>query len=139
MPRRSGDSLASAGVDWNEPLSASGYQRWHDSQRVRQDEVTRIGHNLLKLTTVSAQGAVEQQSLTVREMDFHPVQRTIEFRDGSNTVEIAELEFKILPWQAVDASLFEPAMSSNAVSDAVNTRQVIPFPIHVALTPRAVG
>jgi hypothetical protein len=100
-------ALLQAGVDWDEPISASGYQEWHDHQHVREDRITRAGAHLLRLTTEVPDGSVAEQSLTVRDTDFHPVRRTIAFRDNE-TVEIAELDFKILPWNAVDASVFEP-------------------------------
>jgi hypothetical protein len=100
-------ALLQAGVDWDEPISAAGYQEWHDHQHVREDRISRAGAHLLRLTTEVPDGSVAEQSLTVRDTDFHPVRRTIAFRD-SGTVEIAELDFKILPWSAVDASAFEP-------------------------------
>src|SRR6201999_3377303 len=88
-----------------EPLSASGYQDWHDRQRVRQDEIARAGKHLIRLTTTIPSGSIATQSLTVRDTDFHPVARTVAFRD-SETVEIAEVSFQVLPWAAVDTSLF---------------------------------
>ena len=120
------DRLSVAGLDWNEPLSASSYQEWHDHQHVRQDEIVRAGTHLLTLTTTVPDGSISQQSLTVRDTDFHPVRRTVAFRD-SGTVEIAELDFKVLPWSAVDANVFEPIGN---VETAVSTApaRVIPFP-----------
>jgi len=96
-----------AGLDWDEPISASNYQGWHDHQHVREDKIVRAGSHLLKLTTTVPEGLVAEQSLTVRDTDFHPVRRTVAFRDR-RTVEIAEVDFKILPWSAVDANIFEP-------------------------------
>ncbi len=60
----------------------------------------------------------------MRDTDFHPVQRTVELRD-SGTVEIAELDFKILPWNAVDANAFEPEISLPAL--ATTPARVLPF------------
>jgi len=54
------------------------------------------------------------------------VKRTVELRDNS-TVEIAELDFKILPWSAVDANVFEP-FGNAASSIAANSARVLPFP-----------
>jgi len=111
-------SLAEAGLDWNEPLSASGYQNWHDRQHVREDHIARAGEHLLRLTTTAPEGIVAEQSLTVRDTDFHPVQRTVALRN-SGTVEIAEMDFKILPWSAVDLSAFEPVeIASIAASNS---------------------
>lgn len=124
--------LATAGVDWDEPLSATGYQQWHDRQRVREDEVTREGHHLLMLTTTAPEGPVSEQSLTVRESDFHPVSRRIAFRD-SGTVEIAELEFKILPWAAVDTGAFAPLAAAETMATASPAR-ILPFRLPAAVT-----
>lgn len=99
--------LLTAGVDWNEPISASSYQGWHDHQHEREDRITRAGSHLLLLTTRVPDGSVSEQSLMVRDTDFHPVRRTIVFRD-SKTMDIAELDYKTLPWNDVDARFFEP-------------------------------
>lgn len=99
--------LDRAGIDWDQPISASTYQAWHDHQHVRSDRITRAGRHLLTLTTSVPDGIVAEESLTVRDTDFHPVSRKVDFRD-SGTVEIAELDFEILPWNSVDAGVFEP-------------------------------
>jgi hypothetical protein len=119
-------SLTEGGLDWDEPLSASGYQNWHDRQHVREDHIARVGGHLLRLTTTVPEGLVAEQSLTVRDTDFHPVQRTVALRNSS-TVEIAEVDFKILPWSAVNPSAFEPLeMATSAV--ALNSARVLSFP-----------
>jgi len=100
-------TLGEAGVDWNQPISASAYQVWHDHQHVRADRIARSGIHLLTLITTVPDGEVSAESLTVRDTDFHPVRRMVSFRDRG-TVEIAELDFKILPWNFVDATVFEP-------------------------------
>jgi hypothetical protein len=118
--------LTEAGLDWDEPLSASGYQNWHDHQHVRQDHIARAGAHLLRLTTTVPEGVVAEQSLTVRDTDFHPVQRTVALRN-SGTVEIAEVDFKILPWSAVNPNAFESleVATSPVVSDSA---RVLSFP-----------
>jgi hypothetical protein len=88
------DKFALAAVSWSAPLSATDYQNWHDSQHVRRDRIARVGHHMLELTTTVPNGSVAEQSLMVRESDFHPVQRTVVFRD-SETVEIAELSYDV--------------------------------------------
>ncbi len=118
--------MITAGLDWDEPLSASGYQNWHDRQHVREDHIVRAGPHLLKLTTIAPQGPVVEQSLTVRDTDFHPVERTLSLRD-SGTVEIAEVDFKLLPWSAVDAGVFEP-LETMPTSLASSPARVLPFP-----------
>src|SRR5215470_8356084 len=99
--------MGRAGVDWDRPISASAYQDWHDHQHVRQDSIKQTGDHMLPLTTTVPDGIVSQESITVRDTDFHPVQRTIGFRE-SETVQIAELDYSILPWSVVDANAFEP-------------------------------
>ena len=110
-------TLIQAGLDWDEPMSATSYQGWHDHQRVRRDKIVRAGKHLLTLTTTVPDGSIAEQSLTVRDTDFHPVRRTVAFRD-SGIVEIAELDFKILPWDAVDASVFEPVINVERAATA---------------------
>jgi hypothetical protein len=100
-------NLDRAGVDWEQPLSATSYQAWHDRQHERADRIVFAEHHLLTLTTTVPQGEIFSETLTVRETDFHPVRRAIDFRD-QGTVEIAELDFRVLPWSAVDANAFEP-------------------------------
>lgn len=120
-------ALTTAGLEWDEPLSASAYQSWHDHQHVREDHIARAGSHLLRLTTKVPEGIIAEQSLTVRDSDFHPVQRTVELRN-SGTVEIAEVDFKILPWNAVDANLFEPLEVATTNAVGVNPAHVLTFP-----------
>jgi hypothetical protein len=106
--------LSEAGVSWTEPLSVEGFQRWHDQQRVTRDQV-RSGGDLLTLTTDVEGSSVANQSLTLRKSDFHPVGRRIQFRTAG-TIEIAELDYAVLGWNAVNDSIFEPLESSPPVS-----------------------
>jgi hypothetical protein len=99
--------LASGGVDWQQPLSAADYRRWHDSQTVLSDEVRRQGDEFLTLTTTVSTGPIAAESLTVRLADFHPIERTVALR-ADETVEIAELHYDVLGWDAVNDGLFEP-------------------------------
>ncbi len=109
------DRLNIAGVGWDEPLSAANYIEWHDQLATKQDVVTRTGSNLLTLTTsTDANGPVLKESLTVRESDFHPVERTIELRNAG-TVEVAELNYDVMPWGAVNQDWFEPLPGQSLV------------------------
>jgi hypothetical protein len=100
-------TLASAGVDWDAPLSASSYQEWHDRQASVSDKVEREDGGLLRLVSTVTDDRIESESLTVRMSDFHPVERTIETRT-EGTFEIAELHYAVLPWSGVSDALFEP-------------------------------
>lgn len=123
------EELVVAGVDWNDPLSASNYAQWHNRQPVKEDAVTQTGRNLLTLTTsTDSASPVLKESLTVRESDFHPVERTIELRD-EGTVEIAELNYDVMPWAAVNQDLFEPVLgASAAVPGSIHPSLSIPLP-----------
>ena len=125
-------SLDRAGVDWDQPISASAYQAWHDQQHVRADQIIRTSAHLLTLTTTVPDGPVSKESLTVRDTDFHPICRMVGFRD-SETVEIAEVDFNILPWGVVDAGIFEPI---GAVSEAALPAPAqLLAPLHLPLAP----
>lgn len=99
--------LAEADIAWDAPLSATSYQEWHDAQHAREDRVHSSDKDLLVLTTTASGGAIKAQSLTVRDSDFHPVRRTVSYRDGE-TVEIAELDYSVLAWTPQISSLFQP-------------------------------
>lgn len=109
-------SLMEAGVKWDEPLSAASYEAWYRQSRVTRDSVRKTGETLLTLTTTIADANVTEESLTVRTEDFHPVARTISFRDESR-VEIAELDYSIAPLSSTDQDWFEPVVKP-AVSDS---------------------
>jgi len=100
--------LVHAGVNWDKPLLAASYKVWHDEQRVVRDTVRKENGGLLCVTTVVSSGPISQESITIREADLHTVARTVTFRD-SGSVEIAELNYAVLRWDAVNDSLFEPS------------------------------
>jgi DNA-directed RNA polymerase specialized sigma24 family protein len=128
------DQLAQAGIDWNTPLSATSYQDWHDRQHVREDSITRAGSHLLKLTTTMPTGEVAQASLTVRDTDFHPVERTVELRDAG-TIEIAELKYDVMPWNAVNEDWFEPMAALHpGISGDVRTSVLPLLPLYLSDT-----
>ena len=100
-----GSAAAEAGLDWARPISASDYQAWRARQRVATEGVSHSAQ-LITLTTAVAEGVVSAESLTLRESDLHAVARTVELR-GRGRVEIAELDYAVLPWSSVPASAFE--------------------------------
>jgi len=115
-----------AGVNWDDPLSASSYKAWHDKQRHESDEVRRSGNSLLTVTTKASGGIVVEESLTVRQEDFHPVERTVELPDVGR-VEIVEINYTVLSWNAVNADLFEPLAATTAPTPLSNTA-IAPLP-----------
>ena len=122
--------LAGAGVNWDDPLSASGYQRWRELQQTGEDEIHRTEGHTLTLRTKAASGLVAEESLTVTDTDYRPVIRTVEFRDKER-VEIAELEYKVLPWDKVASDAFEPIGGLEQANSLSAPNNVIPFP-HIA-------
>jgi hypothetical protein len=124
--------LRQAGVSWDQPISASAYQFWHDHQHVRTDHIVRSGEHLLTLTTTVPSGVVSEESLTVRDTDFHPVTRKVGFRD-SDTVEIAELEYEVLPWNAVRGDVFEPV--ADTTGSALESAARVPLHTPVPALP----
>jgi hypothetical protein len=103
-------ALSAAGVAWDEPLSAINFKDWHDRQGLKKDEIARSGDGFVTLTTSLPEGSVAAESLTVRRTDFHPVARSVQFRE-TGTVEIAELDYVVMGWNAVNDSIFEPVPS----------------------------
>jgi DNA-directed RNA polymerase specialized sigma24 family protein len=127
------DQLVKAGVNWDEPLAAANYGEWRDRLPVKDDTVTRKGSNLLTLTTsTTADGTVFQESLTVRESDFHPVERTISLRDAG-VLEIAELNYDVMPWGVVNQDWFEPLPGQSLV-DPLRSH-----PVAAGIPPRTVS
>jgi RNA polymerase sigma factor (sigma-70 family) len=121
------NKLTTAGVNWDAPLSVVDYAQWRHRSGATRDAVTRSGQHLLTLsTTPVAEGVVLKETLTVRDIDFHAVDRTVELRDGG-TVEIAELNYDVLPWVDVNQDWFEPLVGQ-AGTDAPGMHAAIYLP-----------
>jgi DNA-directed RNA polymerase specialized sigma24 family protein len=123
------DKLARAGVSWDAPLSALDYAEWRHRSGPAQDAVKRTGEHLLTLTTTPlADNDVLKETFTVRDTDFHGVDRTVELRD-SGTVAIAQLNYDVLPWGAVNQDWFE-TVPRGAATDAPGV--LSPDPSHLS-------
>lgn len=107
--------LTSVGLDWDAPLSALSYQEWHDRQLSVSDTVSKTDGNLLTLVTQAPDSGIEQETLTVRASDFHPIERTIH-SSSFGTIEITEIDYAVLDWSGVNESLFEPLAPSRPAS-----------------------
>jgi DNA-directed RNA polymerase specialized sigma24 family protein len=117
--------LAEAGLDWNDPLSASGFDAWlHQSARTK-DLLQRTGDTFVVVTGTASGGPVFRESLTLRLSDLHPVARSVQFVNQEN-LEIAELSYEVVPWNSQNEHLFEPlpGPSSPAISDS--SRHLLP-------------
>jgi hypothetical protein len=114
-------ALAVADMSWNDPLSPATFEDWRNQETITRDTIKREANHLITLTTVAQSGAVAEESLTMRETDFHPVSRTVQFRDKEN-IEIAELSYETLPWRDARPEWFEPA--APVVSNDAATRHL---------------
>ncbi|HEX3470922.1 MAG TPA: hypothetical protein VHT28_07020, partial [Silvibacterium sp.] len=115
-------ALAVADVSWNDPLSPATFEDWRNHETIARDIIKREANHLITLTTVAQSGAVAEESLTMRDTDFHPVSRTVQFRDKEN-IEVAELSYEVLPWREAKPEWFEPivpAVSKDAAPQRLN-------------------
>lgn len=123
--------LENAGIAWQNPLSSANFKNWHDRQRGVVDSVKRSGDGLLTLTTKVQDSIVSDESFTVREGTFHPVARVVDFKDFG-PVEISELNYEILSWDAINKDLFEPL---DDISNSIHAsgQVIVPFiaPLHL--------
>ena len=108
---------------------------WHDSQSEESDQVCHSGKNLLTVTRKTSGGIVVEESLTVREQDFHPVKRRVELLDFA-TVEIAEVNYAVLGWSTLNDNLFEPlapvvAPNISTHSNVVPVAPSVPTPAQI--------
>ncbi len=95
-------------IDWQWPLSASDFRKWNDQLPEKQQEVFSDRRGTLTLRTRTNSSEVQEQSITVRNGDFHPVSRRLVVRDLGE-IDISELNYDVLSWSEVNiAQLFEP-------------------------------
>lgn len=95
------------GLDWQMPLSASGYARWRESLRAKMDSVEENAGQLL-LTTVASEVPsglkIGKAQLVLRASDWHPMQEQL-WLEGEE-YEITELQYEVLPLASVSAAIF---------------------------------
>jgi hypothetical protein len=109
--------LAEAEIDWNDPLTAASFERWHDRLGSLGTDSQQEHSGLIVMTSSVKDGAVRLESLTVRSGDFHPVARKILFEDGES-IEVAEVAYEVVPWDRVNPDWFEPLASTSLVTPA---------------------
>src|SRR6202171_5991463 len=102
--------MAAAGMNWNDPLSAASFHTWRAHQVSLTDTLDRA-NGLVVLTTKATEGVLSASSLTLQESDWHVVARTASFADGG-TVEVAQLDYSVVPWQGTSLQWFEAGLSS---------------------------
>jgi hypothetical protein len=117
--------LALAGVSWDDPLSAVSFKSWRDRQLNPKDNIHSSGQGLLTISTRSASSDIAEESLTVRESDFHPVERTVDYRE-SGAVEISEVGLDLLSWSSASQLFFEPESINSELTRRVPAGPLLP-------------
>jgi hypothetical protein len=122
------ERLAEAGIDWDTPLSAASFAEWQAHSHIKDESVHSVNDKFLTLSVDTEGSDVEQETITIRTADFHPVGRTAEFRDVG-TIEIAEVNYAVIPWATVNQGLFEnDAFSSGPLAAAPRQLPLLPRP-----------
>ena len=122
--------LEGAGVNWNNPLSAADFAAWR-GRAVQPRDVVTSANNLLTLTTTSHDGVVEEESLTIRADDFHPVMRNVQLRDRT-VIEVAEVNYAVVPWNATSDSWFEKDYEGVADKPPAQSQSRLHVPVPLA-------
>jgi len=122
------DHLALAGVNWDDPLSATSFKNWHDRQSDSIDEVRPGGQGLLTIRTRLADAPVVEESLTVTDDTFLSVQRSIEYRD------IGDVQITDGGREPLSSKAAEQLFPKNAPSELVERKD---FSLHVLLPSKA--
>jgi hypothetical protein len=118
--------LALGGVNWENPLAAVSFKNWHDRQTNPEDEVRSFGKGLLTIRTRLSSANIVQETLTVKEDGFHPIRRTIEYRDFG-TVEISEISLDFLSWdRANELLLLAPQPENKPVPPRIPASSFLP-------------
>jgi hypothetical protein len=95
-------ALETARINWQDPLNAGDFAGWHDAQHASTDQVMQLDRFLTLKTNVRADSPVRAASFTVRQADWHPVARSVEFRDQP-PLEITEIAYEIRELPPVEA------------------------------------
>jgi len=124
--------MAAAGMTWSDPLSAVPFDTWR-AHRVSLTDTLSRSNGLVVLTTKTTEGDLSASSLTLRESDWHVVARTASFADG-DTIEVAELDYSVVPWQKTSLQWFEAGLSSQMRAPAPLTKpKTEPLPSKIEL------
>jgi DNA-directed RNA polymerase specialized sigma24 family protein len=107
--------MEEAGLEWDNPLSVAAFQSWRDHEPGEQDHIEKSGADFMTVTTTLPSGSVARESLTLRMKDLHLIARTVYFRDAE-TVEVAELSYEYLPWEAASEKWFEPTVDAQSIA-----------------------
>ena len=75
-------TLRQAYIDPRHPLSVQSFRAWRDSLRSRQDSVQSADREI-RVETVTSEGLVALETLTLAQPDYRPQARHVEMRDGT--------------------------------------------------------
>jgi hypothetical protein len=135
------ERLAAAGVTRENPLSAASFESWRTSFRVHADNVAYSPAGLITVTTSVPEDSasqVREETLVLRSEDYHPLARTVAFRD-EETVEIAEVEYQVLDWHQAQRGWFEELPQPVQFHSLPNSvRASIPVPSATLTEPQLV-
>jgi hypothetical protein len=86
--------LAATPVDWRDPLGVERYEAWRTQQGKGNETVSETDGFATLNTVPAARVSVDSASLTVRESDWHPVAKRVDFIDHT-ILEVRELEYGV--------------------------------------------
>lgn len=109
-------------LDRSEPVSAGEYQKWVGSEGSADQRIVREtlpgGGEAFRLIAraksplhSASENALSEMQLLVRSSDWHAIAErlTVQAARGVRTFEVAELEYRELPLNAIPRSIFEPS------------------------------
>ncbi len=86
--------LAATPIDWRNPLGVERYERWREVEGKGQDTVSEAGGIATLNTVPGRQSPIESASLTVRESDWHPIAKHVNFA-GRAPLEVREIDYGV--------------------------------------------
>ena len=94
-----------ARLNWEDPLSATSYRSWRDSLRQKREELEEGNDGSIVLKTRALEGRIAEASIKIRPADFHAVAGKFLLQD-SRLLDVEELDWRVIPMQAVDLAVF---------------------------------
>ena len=112
-----------ANLDWDNPLSARSFERWHSRLNEKTDRVYKAPHGLT-LETKTSDWPIQAAALTIRSTDFHPIQETIHFADAEE-VEITELEARPMTASEIASASAPPEEKGSTPAPGLKVHHVL--------------
>ena len=103
--------LEGAHFDSHDPLSVTAFIAWRNNLDRKRDDIVHSSDGLTTVRTTAGTGRLRQVALTLRDSDFHPVTESFRFED-EKAVEVAEVNYDILPFAKVQPGVFTPLPES---------------------------